>query len=137
MPQNFTDLMLRKLTSEGQARLEIWDARIPGFGMRVSSAGTKTFVLVYRHRGRPRRLTLGRYPILSLADARTKATQALLAVNEGVDPGLVEEAEDDPAYQFDAVVTAFVKAHCAVHNKASTAKETERLLRLRERLEET
>lgn len=129
MAQNFTDLMLRKLTAGGQDRLEIWDARIPGFGLRVSGAGTKTFVLVYRHRGRPRRMTLGRYPVLSLADARIKATQALLAVNEGTDPGLIEQDEKDSAYQFDAAVTAFVKTHCAVHNKASTAKETERLLR--------
>ncbi len=128
MPQNFTDLMLRKLTSNGQDRLEIWDARIPAFGVRVSSAGTKTFILMYRHRGRPRRLTLGRYPVLSLADARTKATEALLTINEGADPALVEHAVDDPTYQFDAVATSFVTRHCNVRNKASTAKETERLL---------
>jgi integrase len=128
MPQNFTDLMLRKLTSNGQDRLEIWDARIPAFGVRVSSAGTKTFILMYRHRGRPRRLTLGRYPVLSLADARTKATEALLTINEGADPALVEQAIDDPTYQFDAVATSFVTRHCNVRNKASTAKETERLL---------
>jgi integrase len=128
MPQNFTDLMLRKLTSNGQDRLEIWDARIPAFGVRVSSAGTKTFILMYRHRGRPRRLTLGRYPVLSLADARTKATEALLTINGGADPALAEQAVDDPTYQFDAVATSFVTRHCNVRNKASTAKETERLL---------
>lgn len=128
MPQNFTDLMLRKLTSNGQDRLELWDARIPAFGVRVSKAGTKTFILMYRHRGRPRRLTLGRYPVLSLADARTKATEALLTINQGADPALAEQAVDDPAYQFDAVATSFVTRHCNVRNKASTAKETERLL---------
>ncbi len=31
MAQNFTDLMLRKLTSGGRDRLEVWDERIPGF----------------------------------------------------------------------------------------------------------
>jgi integrase len=128
MPQNFTDLMLRKLTSNEQDRLELWDARIPGFGVRVSNAGTKTFILMYRHRGRPRRLTLGRYPVLSLADARTRATEALLTVNQGMDPALAELSVDDPTYQFDAVATSFVARHCHVRNKASTAKETERLL---------
>ncbi len=129
MPQNFTDLMLRKLTTNGQNRIEIWDGRTPGFGMRVSGTGTKTFILVYRHRGRTRRLTLGRYPVLTLADAREKATQALLQVNKGVDPTFTEHAVDDPTFQFDAVVERYVERHCAVHNKASTAKETERLLR--------
>lgn len=128
MPQNLTDLTLRKLSSNGQDRAEVWDARIPGFGVRVSSAGTKTFILLYRHRGRPRRLSLGRYPVLSLADARTKASEALLTINQGVDPTLVEHAVDDPTFQFDAVVTSFVSRHCNVRNKASTAKETERLL---------
>ena len=128
MAQNFTDLMLRKLTSNGEDRLELWDARIPGFGVRVSKAGTKTFILLYRHRGRPRRMSLGRYPVLSLADARIQATEALLTITQGADPALIEHAEDDPAFQFDAVVAAFVARHCAVQNKASTAKETERLL---------
>lgn len=128
MGQAFTDLMLRKLAADGKDRIEVWDARVPGFGMRVSASGTKTFVLVYRHRGRPRRLTLGRYPFTSLADARDKATEALRQVEQGSDPALCEHAEDDPKFQFDAVVGQFIERHCKVHNKASTAKETARLL---------
>ena len=67
MAQQLTDLMLRRLTAEGQDRVEVWDGKTPGFGVRVSKTGTKTFILVYRHRGRPRRLSLGRWPIVSLA----------------------------------------------------------------------
>jgi integrase len=129
MSQTFTDLMLRKLASTGPDRLELWDDRIPGFGIRISSAGTKTFILVYRHRGRPRRLSLGRYPFLSLADAREKATAALRLVDRGTDPALLSDGDDDPAYRFEAAADAFVTRHCAVRNKASTARETERLLK--------
>lgn len=129
MAQKFTDLLLRNLSSNGAPRLEIWDQRIPGFGVRVSGAGTKTFILVYRHRGRPRRLTLGRYPFLSLADARDKAEAALRHLENGIDPALVKEAADDPTYQVETALERYVDRHCAVHNKPSTAKETERLLR--------
>jgi integrase len=129
MAQLFTDMMLRKLTSDGEDRIEVWDERIPGFGMRVSKVGTKTFMLMYRHRGRSRRLTLGRYPVLSLADAREKALAALRQVNGGADPMLEAEKRDDTSYQFDAVVTAYVERHCKVHNKPSTARESERELR--------
>ena len=80
-------------------------------------------------RGRTRRLTLGRYPVLTLADARDKATEALRLVSKGVDPMLADTTADDPSFQFDAVVDRYVERHCTVHNKASTAKETERLLR--------
>lgn len=129
MPQIFTDLLLKKATADGLGRRELWDGRVPGFGLRVSSAGTKTFILVYRHRGRTRRLTLGRYPYLSLADAREKASDALRAVNNGGDPALAREAKDDVAFQFETVLDQFIERHCQVHNKASTAKEHERLLR--------
>lgn len=129
MAQAFTDLMLRKLTSGGADRIEVWDSRMPAFGLRVSAAGTKTFILMYRHRGVLRRLSLGRYPVLSLADAREKAADALRQVTRGEDPTLTEHAPDDPSFQFATVVERFVERHCAVQNKASTAKETERLLR--------
>ncbi len=122
-------MMLRKLTSDGEDRIEVWDERIPGFGMRVSKAGTKTFMLMYRHRGRSRRLTLGRYPVLSLADARDKATAALRQVNGGTDPMLEAEKRDDASYQFDVVVDDYVTRHCKVHNKPSTARESERELK--------
>lgn len=129
MAQAFTDLMLRKLAPDKARRIEVWDGKTPGFGLRVSPMGTKTFILVYRHRGRPRRLTLGRYPYLSLADAREKAEDALRHVNSGIDPALADHAEDDPSFRFDAVVDRFVARHCRVHNKPSTARETERLLK--------
>ena len=44
-----------------------------GFGCRVSQGGTKTFILKHRNR----RITLGRYPVLSLADARDEAKRIL------------------------------------------------------------
>ncbi len=51
-------------------RYEIWDGN--GFGVRVTPRGTKSWVLVYHHQGRPRRMTLGTYPGMGLADARIR-----------------------------------------------------------------
>lgn len=129
MADTFTDLMLRKITSGDLDRVEVWDDRIPGFGLRVSKTGTKTFVLLYRHRGRPRRLTLGRYPTLTLAHARNKAIDALREVDAGRDPVLEQESINDVSYRFETIVDQFIAKHCKVHNKPGTANETERLLR--------
>ena len=74
--QPITDLLLRKLKG-GEERIEVWDAKLPGFGIRVAPSGTKSFVLLYRFRGQPRRLTLGRYPVLGLAEAREITKEAL------------------------------------------------------------
>ncbi len=75
----------------GQA--DYWDTSIPGFILRVSYAGRKTWGVVYRHEGRKRRLTLGAYPSLSLAYARQLAKDALQEVAHGNDPAGDKQAE--------------------------------------------
>ena len=47
----------------------------PGFGLRVFPSGTKSFAITYRRNGRKRRFSLGKYPIVSLAEARARAKQ--------------------------------------------------------------
>ena len=55
-------------------RYEVFDMLVPGLAIRVTPAGHKSFTLYYRHHGRMRRVGLGRYPDVLLADARTAAT---------------------------------------------------------------
>jgi hypothetical protein len=50
---------------------------LSGFGLRVSQGGTKTFVLMLPANGKKKRLTLGRYPHISLADARATAKKLI------------------------------------------------------------
>lgn len=58
-----------KAPKEGQKTY--FDDTLPGFGLRVSQGGAKSFVVMY---GKTRKLkTLGRYPTLSLAEARRRA----------------------------------------------------------------
>lgn len=69
----------------------VWDARLTGFGLRVSPGGTKSFFIQYRTgEGRrsdaSRKLTLGRFPLLSPAAARRQATTLLGAARAGGDP---------------------------------------------------
>ena len=51
-----TDFAIRGLAPERGTRVEIWDSKIPGLGVRASGHGTKTFVLMYRFGGHKRRL---------------------------------------------------------------------------------
>ena len=124
-----TDVKIRKLKPNAAKRIEIWDAKFPGFGVRVSPSGTKSFVLLYRQNGRARRMTLGRYPALSLGEAREMAKEALNQLTHGNAPDVAEPEQVVKILRFDACVANFVAKHCALHNKESTAKETERLLR--------
>ena len=69
---------------------DVWDddEGRPGFGVRVSEKGLRTFVLVARYPGssHPARRRLGRYPRLSLADARKMADKWLELIGKGLDP---------------------------------------------------
>ncbi len=114
-----TDVALRKLSPPASGSMEVWDGRLPGFGVRVSPKGTKSFILLYRHEGRPKRLTIGRYPMLTLSDARKAAQKALADVAQGTDPSAAKKKTkplSDP-FNFVAFVTAFIEKYAAPKNK--------------------
>ena len=68
-------------------QVEYADAKVPGLALRVSPAGKKSWTLRYRtNDGEQRRLTLGRYPSVSLSKARELAHKAVGHVADGADP---------------------------------------------------
>ena len=64
----------------------IYDGQLPGFGVRVTKGGTKSFVLNYKFKGRERRLTIGRYPTWSVQAARSEAQRLRREIDVGNDP---------------------------------------------------
>jgi integrase len=85
----------KKLTQKDVKTLEApetgnricYDSEISGFGVRVTAAGKRAFVLNYRnHFGRERRITIGQHPAWNLAGARTEAKTLLQGIDRGHDP---------------------------------------------------
>jgi integrase len=68
-----TDMGLRSLPPPVSGQISYWDSKLPSFGVRVSQGGSKTFV-INRHNSL---ITIGRFPILSLAEARGEAKRLL------------------------------------------------------------
>jgi hypothetical protein len=88
MRTNITDRTLRSLTRPHERSREIWDTSLRGFGCRASKLGTVAFFVMKRPRGQRKfvRLTIGRYPVLTLSEARKRARDALRELHDGVDP---------------------------------------------------
>ena len=66
---------------------DLFDSRARGLNLRVTASGTRTWFLVYTAKdGKRARVTLGRYPEIGLARARTLAVEARVSLREGLDP---------------------------------------------------
>ena len=124
----FTDRSIDALRPKKQ-RYEVWEDGRTGFGVRISPKGTKSWLYMYRFEGRARRMTLGTYPQVSLADANVRMAEAKRKLKEGRDPGieLVQERQAErQAATVEDLVQEYLKRH-AEPNKRS-AKEDRRCL---------
>lgn len=73
---NLTDMSVRALKAPATGQKVYFDRALPGFGIRISYAGAKSWIVVTG--GRRRYVTLARYPDVSLREARIAARTALL-----------------------------------------------------------
>jgi len=87
-------------------------------------------VWVYRFGDKPRRMTLGLYPDLKLADARIKLAEARKLLESGTDPGDVRIQQRKAERTAETVVEV---AEAYLENSAGprkrSAAEDERMLR--------
>lgn len=74
MPQTLTDTAIRGAQPPPTGTVTIWDASLKGFGLRVSRGGAKSFIVLIAS---GRRQAIGRYPLISLSEARTEARKLL------------------------------------------------------------
>ena len=112
-----TEITLRNLKPPARGQKTYVCDSIPGFGVRVSQGGTKTFVLV--HGQNRERITLGRYPIIALADARTDAKRILAEKTLG--------KHRPQSIAWDEARDLFL-AQCEQENKPRTLADYRRLL---------
>jgi integrase len=67
-------------------QVDVFDQGYPGLALRLSYGGNRSWVYFYRINGRLRRMTLGTYPALSLADAREAWRSARKDAQAGKEP---------------------------------------------------
>ena len=80
-----TEKRIRDAKPSPRTRIE-WDETAHGLGLRITTAGAKSFVLGYYVDGVRRRMTLGRAGDLTLEGARQRARTHRQAARESADP---------------------------------------------------
>lgn len=114
-----TDVVARNAKPKPGGQVMYWDSSLSNFGLRVGERSKTWTVLLGRER---RRLTVGRYPTMSVQDARAEARRLLVAA---------ETARNETGVAvipFPDALETFVAVHLA-EKKESTAREWERVLR--------
>ena len=81
---NLTDRFCDRAKSDDQT--DYFDESVSGLALRVTAGGTKAWTFLYTASGKRRRISLGRYPAVSLAKARTLALEARAMIANGIDP---------------------------------------------------
>src|SRR5262245_61040594 len=83
-----TDKLAKALPVPASSNKVTYDDVVKGFGIRVTAAGARAFVLNYRRKadGRERRYTIGAFPDWSVGAAREEAKVLKRAIDGGADP---------------------------------------------------
>jgi hypothetical protein len=122
MRKKLSPKLVEHLKAPGPKRLDVWDTVLQGFGVRASPAGRKSWFVIVRVEGRQKRITIGTYPAISLAEARGEARKIIRDAQLGV---LIDDKES-PALTLGDTVPLFIQLYAKPKNRGW--KESERLL---------
>ena len=87
MPKiKLTNAACEKLKPPSKGQVEYFDAAYPGLALRITTKGVRSWTYFGRLHGRLKRVTLGRYPGMTLAKARLAAHATHEALQAGINP---------------------------------------------------
>lgn len=115
---NFTKQALEKLQPPGEGkRTYYYDLKVRGLGASVTSKGTISFIVYRKINGSPERITLGRYPDLSIENARTKALEINTQIAQGKNPKTeASKLKNEP--RLKELFVHYFERHSKTHKKS-------------------
>jgi len=92
---SFSKTRLESLTPPDSGRVYHYDTMAPGLAVCITSAGSKTFYFRAKVHGQATRTRLGRFPNVTVEQARKLARKLVAKVAEGIDPAALKRAHRD------------------------------------------
>lgn len=113
----------------GEKDYYVRDEKTHGLNLKVTPVGRKVFLLRYRvEGGKGRKLTMGVFPRMSVAQAREAAWQAWAAISKGEDPS-DKRVEEKRAVTVEAFSERYLSEQVNVHAAKSTQRDYASMLR--------
>ena len=106
----FTKAFLQSLAPPSQGRDYWHDTAVSGLLVQVTDRGTKSFMVQRRVHGRPVRVTLGRFPPMTVESARRLAHEHLARIAEGINPNAEKREAKARALSLGEVLDDYLNA---------------------------
>ncbi len=119
MAKALTTRAVDALKADPDKRIEVPDPALSGLYLVIQKSGAKSWALRYRFDGKPAKLTLGRWPIMGVAEARGAATDALEEIHHGRNPAdakkaaKAEASADTDRDRLSNVIDLFMRRHAS------------------------
>src|ERR1019366_2134244 len=123
-----SEKVVKTLTPPKHGNRILYDAQIPGFGVRVTAAGAISFILNYHVHGRERRFTIGKHPEWTVIAARNRALDLRRMINEGLDP-LEEREQDRTQPTISDLCEEYLEHHDSVHKRPHSIRDDKQMIR--------
>ena len=120
--KRLTDTLVRKLPTPAKGNRIVYDEAVPGFGVRVTAGGTRSFILNYWVKGRERRMTIGQFPSWTAISSRTQAQRLRREIDLGHDP-LAERNEKRSAPTVRHLFERYEREHLPTKSARSAADD--------------
>jgi len=126
--EKLTDGFIKDLAPPAQGNRIIYDGEVKGFGVRVTKAGARAFILNYRAGGIERRLTIGSCSDWKATAARDYARKLKIKVDVGEDP-MADRHDERAAATINDLADRFDQEHLS-KRRAATQTDYRSILRL-------
>jgi integrase len=128
---NFTKANIDGLQPPGKGQRETYyDTKTEGLQIRVSSSGVKTFCVFRWLKGetKPERVTLGRYPSMSIEQARKGAAEVNAYIAKGINP-MEKKRQERAEMSFAEYWKEYMDKYSTPRKKPRTIQEDEKTYR--------
>lgn len=115
---NFTKAILETLPiPPAGKRAYYYDTKMRGLGVSITSNDTRSFIVYRKISGKPERITLGRFPDLSIEQARRKAESINATIAQGDNPNDRRRAER-AEITFGALFNEYLEQHAKIYKRS-------------------
>jgi|SRR5215469_15435730 len=133
MAKALTQLAVERFKPPAKGRVIHWDALVPGFGLRITNKGSRSWVAMFRVAGKPVMATIGPLALIpKVDDARARAREVILAARRGINPVETRRAEEAAVaaklLTIDSVADRYLAEHVDRNLSVAWARETRRLV---------